>query len=270
MSRIYLLLPGFLLALLPTGLLSQVLTAGQTSGERLTYDDFTDITLSSDYWWDNDIRDLDLNNDNVPDIQFWTLWIYYSHPGVEEAVAGAKPLTGIEFSTEADQPGWLRKHAAGEIIDSTLIWTSGDADFSSYPGPGGGFFSGEGYMAYRICGPDTLYGWIRADRGTTFPSTLSLFEQAYITTKSSLSRQEREPLNKLMQIHGRTIHLDLPSENGQAHYLLGCYEVSGRKLFEVTPGQGTHSVDLSGLRNGVYIIRLTSPDGQAWAVKIMI
>lgn len=273
MYHFHLLFSGLLVALLPSGLFSQVFTAGQTTGERLTYIDFADVKLSSDFWWDGDNYSLDLNNDSVADVQFWTQWVYYSHTGSMAAQAGAISMTGIEFSSESDNPFWIRKHNAGEVIDSSLTWTSGSLSFygPTSSGPGGGNFSGTGYMAYRIIGADTLYGWIRADRGTELgPSTLTLFEQAFVTTKSSLSSHDRQALTKLMRICSQTIFLDLPVGGGQERYLLSCFDFSGRKMFEVCPGQGTHSYDLSHLKKGAYIIRLSRPDGQSLVLKIMI
>lgn len=273
MSKIKVIISGFAVALLPMNLFSQVFMAGQTIGENIVHNDFADIYLSSDFWWDGDYRSMDLNNDNIYDIEFWTEWTYYSHNEYMSAIAGANPFNGIELSAVAEHPDWIRKHAAGDVIDRTLNWSSIDGVFYgiSSSGPCGGDFSGPGFMAYRICNPDTLYGWIRVDRGTALgPSTLTLFELAFVTDNSSLSFPDGGSSKDWIRISGQTLILNMPDEIRQKHYLLTCYDISGRKVFQFHPGQGTHEYDLSCFRKGTYIIRFSSPTGTSSAIKVII
>lgn len=273
MLQLKVVITGFAMALLPLSLFSQIFTAGQTTGANILTNDFADLYLSSDFWWDGDYRSIDLNGDDINDIEFWTQWVYYSHIDDMSALAGADPFAGIEFSAVAGQPDWIRKHAAGEVIDRTLNWISGNGVFYgiSSSGPCGGDFSGPGYMAYRICHPDTLYGWIRVDRGTELgPSTLTLFELAFVTDNSSLGSPERVSLNEMMRISGQTLILTMPDRIGQEHYLLDCYDVSGRRVFRFYPGTGTQTYDLSRFTKGTCILRLSAPDGTSAALKIII
>jgi hypothetical protein len=269
MLQLKLILVGFAIFLLPLTLFAQVFVAGQTAGGNITHDDFSDINLSAFSIGSQDAVSIDLNNDNSEDIYFWTQWVYYSHTGYESANAGANPFDGIEISTMPDNPNWIRKHSAGDVIDNSLNWSPDNGIFYCISSTGtDGSFGGSGFMAYRICGPDTIYGWIKLNRGTFLgPSDLSITELAYIVNYTGLDQPAAKPLSDFLSISGHSLILELPDEFKCDQYLLDCYDLSGRTVFQAHPGPGTHHYDLSRLGKGTYIIRLINSKGESSVIK---
>lgn len=270
--KIKMILLGFAAAIFPFNAYTQVFFAGQTTGGNIIYNNFSDIHLSAFSWSSQDAVSIDLNNDNSNDMYFWTQWIYYSHPGIESASAGANPLNGIEISTMIDNPNWIRKHAEGDAIDRLLNWSPDNGIFYCASSSGSsGSFGGPGFMAYRICDPDTIYGWIKLDRGTMMgPSELSIYELAYSVNTTGFNQTESKTLIDLVRISGQTLFLNLPTELGQDQYLINCYDCCGRMVLQMNPTPGVSSYDLSRLGSGIYIFRISNAKGESMAIKAIL
>ena len=272
MLKIKMIIMGFAAAMIPSNASTQAFYAGQTTGGNIIYNNFSDIHLSAFSWSSQDAVSIDLNNDNSNDIYFWTQWIYYSHPGYESASAGANPLNGIEISTTIDNPNWIRKHAEGDAIDRLLNWSPDNGIFYCASSSGSsGSFGGPGFMAYRICNPDTIYGWIKLDRGTMMgPSELSIYELAYSVNTTGFNQTESKTLIDLVRISGQTLFLNLPTELGQDQYLINCYDCCGRIVLQMKSTSGINRYDLSRLGSGIYIVRISNAKGESRAIKAIL
>lgn len=271
MFKIKIIILSIATAFLPLDVFAQVFVAGQTTGGNIIHNDFSDINLSAFSWGTQDEVSLDLNSDNSDDIYFWTQWIYYSHSGYEAANAGANPFEGIEISTMPDNPNWIRKHAAGDVIDNSLNWSSDNGIYYCISSSGSsGSFGGSGFLAYRICDYDTIYGWIKLDRGIVMgPSDLSITELAYIVNYTGYNPLEIKSLIDLIRFSDQTMILDLPDGFGHDQYLLNCYDHCGRIVFKANPAPGINRYDLSRLHSGIYIIRVSNSKGESAAIKAL-
>ncbi len=271
MLKLKMILFCFTMAVLPLDVFTQIFVASQTSGGNIFYNDFSDINLSAFSWGSQDAVSIDLNNDNSNDIYFWTQWVYYSHNGYESATAGANPFNGLEISTMPGNPNWIRKHAAGDVIDRLLNWSPDNGIFYCISSNGStGSFGGSGFMAYRICAPDTIYGWIKLYRGTIMgPSDLSITELAYVVNYTGYYETETKTLIDLISISDQTMILDLPNEFGYDQYLVNCYDHCGRIVFQINPTPGINRYDLSRLGSGIYIIRVSNSKGESTAIKVI-
>lgn len=271
MLKIKIILLGFATALLPLDVFTQIFVAGQTAGGNIIHIDFSDINLSAFSWGSQDDVYLDLDNDSSDDIYFWTQWIYYSHNGYESANAGANPFDGVEVSTMPDNPNWIRKHATGDLIDRSLNWSPDNGIFYCISSSGSsGSFGGSGFMAYRICDYDTIYGWIMVDRGTIMgPSDLTIKELAYMVNYTGYNQTDIKTLIDLIRISGQIMSLDIPNELGHDQYVLNCYDHCGRIVFNANPAPGLNRYDLSRLQSGIYILRIINSKGESAAIKAL-
>jgi hypothetical protein len=246
---------------------AQSITTGQTGGEKITYHDIDDISIESSFWWDSDWASLDLNDNGTNDADFWTNWIYYSHPESQALAAGANLQASIEFSTELDNPTWIKKHAVGEVIDNTLNWMSGDEIFyTSSTGGNSGSFSGEGYIAYRIISPDTTFGWIHVKREVISDTRLTIYEFAYITYYMGVD--EKNILeNCRITISGNKLRVDLPGDNSS--FLIQIFDLTGRSLYRHNLASGEQIVDMQGFCPGMMIVRVEDEEGRFISRKVL-
>lgn len=258
-----------LIAVLSTYLTqAQGITAGQSTGEKIIYQDIEDISIESSFWWDSDGVYLDLNDNGATDAYFWTNWVYYSHVEYEALDAGVQSLAPVEFSVEQDEPKAIRKHAAGEVIDGSLNWAAGDLIFYCMrTGADSGSFNGEGFVAYRICSSDTTYGWIHASRDVNSESRLSIYDYAFTTFYTGLGGKDR-PEDYKIAVSGRTLFVDLPDHGSE--YSLKVSDLSGRPCITKNLIPGVHFIDLTGVSNGIYIVRAEDHSGRIFTGKIFL
>jgi hypothetical protein len=247
---------------------AQTISTGQTDGEKIIYHDVNDISIESDFWGEQDGESMDLNDSGTSDVFLWTNWIYYSHIGYEALDAGANLQAPVEFSVVPDNPTAIRKHAAGELIDNSLYWATGNLIFYCVSSSGySGSFSGEGYVAYRICAIDTTYGWIHVIRNLSSGSRLTIYDFAYTTFYTGLGENSRSGSCKIA-VSDHKLFVHLPGNSPE--YLLQVFDLSGKLLFKNSLPPGDHSVDLSGLTNGMFIIRLSDDSGRYVNRKIIV
>jgi hypothetical protein len=247
---------------------AQGIAAGQSIGEKIIYHDIADISIESSFWGEQDGESMDLDDNGTSDLYFWTNWSYWSHTGDESLDAGASPYTSVEVSAEPNNPGWVRKHAAGEVIDSSLFWTAGDLIFYCWSNSGiSGSFSGTGYIAYRICSSDTTYGWIYLSRILSSGSRLTIHEYAYTTFYTGLVENNGLE-NCKIAVSDHNLFVDLPDNSSE--YLLQVFDISGRPFITQNLIPGDHFIDLDGIGNGIYIVRIEDHSGRCFIRKIVV
>lgn len=126
----------------------QTILAGQNSGPNIIYHDINDLTINSPNWNSSDYEYMDLNDDGVNDLMFHIDLIYYHNLNELSIHSGTNVPGLLQYSSLADQPSdW--SPGSGILLNQ---W--------GFKGSAGGFEE-EGFLAYRICNADTVYGWIR-------------------------------------------------------------------------------------------------------------
>lgn len=255
----YLLL-ACLFVIVPVSAVAQQISAGQTTGASIIYHDIDDLFISSPYWNSWDEETIDLNDDTVNDLGFYTNFIYYSHTGNMSAAAGADPYGEIEYSAMEDNPSWIRKHAIGDAIDNKLDWQSEEGLlYRVYDSKGiQGGFSGEGYMAYRICSYDTIYGWIRLSTDVSLNgATIVVYEFAYSAIYTGLPPAGGNHKDFLVHTSAGSLNISIhPACEGRA-FKVRCYDLTGRLVFQQALDRGLNAIDIIGYRKGIYLLKIT-------------
>ena len=277
MMRLTLILLYSIYFLTPFMVFGQGIMAGQTTGTNIVYHDIDDLHIDSPDWNTSDEEYMDLNEDGIIDIKLMTNFTYWSHLNYMSISATADAFDDCHYSTLADHPDWIQKHAMGDVIDSSLNWYT-------EPGPlyGGtfrkeytskvteGIFIGDGYMAYRIYSIDTMYGWIRISCNVSFDGAhLTVYDYAYQSAAAGISQAAEISLHPLFHVNGDQLIVEIPEEIYDASSLMNCYDLSGRQIFQLDPGQGMSHIDISGYNHGLYILTLTNDRGRLDGVKIV-
>jgi hypothetical protein len=247
-------------------------TAGQVSGEHIIYHDIDDLFISSPYWNSSDYEYMDLNDDGVDDLYLRNDFIYYSHIELMSASAMAEALGALEFSTLTDNPDWIKKHITGDVIGPHLQWFSDPGLIYRVESSSGssGSFTGEGYMAYRICGTDTIYGWIRLYNSVSYDgANMTVYEFAYLTNNTGLFPPEEDLTGDIFRISGGSLHADLHDKFPGNNCGIKCYDLSGKLIFQFKPEPGINQVDISGYDKGLYLLMLTDDQGRTFTSKMI-
>lgn len=250
---------------------AQSIIAGQASGTNIIYHDIEDVHLSSSYWWDESSEYLDVNDDGVTDLKLLTNWVYFSHPYYEFIIAESNPLGGLEYSTLSDNPTWIKKHNAGEVIDNSLNWHAENGLFfsQSTDKSTAGNFSDEGYLAYRIGNSDTVYGWLRIKCNVSFSGAyLTVYEYAYLINITSLPADKEISLDRIICISGNNLLVNLPENQFLKPYRLFGFDVTGRQVFQFDLTSGSHCLNIFGYPHGLYLLRLTDSNGRTFSGKM--
>jgi hypothetical protein len=251
---------------------AQSIIAGQASGANIIYHDIEDVYLSSSYWWDESNESMDLNDDGVTDLKLLTNWVYFSHPYYEFIVAESNPLGGLEYSSLSDNPTWIKKHNAGEVIDNSLNWHAENGLFFSQTSDKStaGNFSDEGYLAYRICYPDTIYGWLRIKCNVSFSGAyLTAYEYAYLINITGLPADREISLDRIIRKSGNNLLVNLPENQFPRPCRLYGFDVTGRQIFQFDLKSGSHCLNIFGYPHGLYLLRLTDIHGQTFSGKMI-
>jgi len=261
---------AWVLMFFPVLVSGQSILAGQASGDKIVYHDIEDLQLYSPGWNTSDEEDIDLNDDGQNDLRLMTSCTYYSHTGELFVSANANAYPNCEYSTLADPQYWVRKHESGEVIDGSLIWyTEPDPYFTGTfaNNSGDGQFLGNGYMAYRLLGTDTIYGWIRIYCN---PPSLTVYEFAYYDIHLGLPGSQETQALPSFYINKGELTAVIPEELLDASCQLNCYDLSGRCTWKMQPRPGIQHYPLSNWQTGMYVLRFTDRHGRVYSNKIMV
>jgi hypothetical protein len=252
----------------------QSIMAGQNSGTNIVYHDIDDLHIDSPDWNTSDAEYMDLNEDGIIDLKLMTDFTYWSHLNYMSISAAADASDDCQYSTLADHPNWIRKHGSWDVIDSSLNWYTepipllGGTFFKEYTSKvTEGVFTGEGYMAYRICGIDTTYGWIRIYCNGAH---LTVYDYAYQSASAGISQVTELAAHPSFHVKADQLIVEIPEEIYDASGLIDCYDLSGRIIFQLRPKPGMNHFYISGYRHGLYILRLNDRSGRSFAGKIVL
>lgn len=250
----------FTMCLIPLFTSAQYILAGQTSGTNVYYNDIDDLFLDSFSWGELDSETLDLDNDGTYDLYLWTNWTYYSHIEYMSSDAGAHINGNLQVSAEPGDSSWIRKHLAGDTIDGRLNWVSTNTIFYCPSSSGSaGTFLGEGYLAFRICNTDTVYGWVRIWRSSwSGESKLQVYDYAtrtyYLGTGTASDPEEIRNWT-----NGNILSVFVPGRFGNG--TLRCISLDGKMSFEREFVPGINTYPITGIRRGIYILHIVDRKG---------
>lgn len=261
---------AWLLMIFPFGVSGQIILAGQSSGNGIVYHDIDDLHIESPSWNTYDEEFIDLNDDGAYDLRLMTNFVYYSHPEIMEAYAAANAQGNCQYSTLAEDSAWIRQHAAGEPIDNSLSWWA-ETDpyygiFKETSGPGN--FS-DGYMAYRICGSDTSYGWIRLSCNVSLSGAyLTVHEFAYKTIHLGIPGNNRSKSSPSFFIQSGQLMVEIPETIFNASGRVSCFDLSGRLILKQELQPGLNRFILPAGYKGLIIIRYDDGNGRVYPGKL--
>jgi hypothetical protein len=178
----------------------------------------------------------------------------------------------LQYSSLADNPTWIRKHVAGDVIDKSLDWNPGSGIlFNQWDLKGSaGVFQGEGYLAYRICNNDTLYGWIRiANDASASGAYMSVYEFAYVTHLMGLEPTTDSIFLTRFYVSEDWVTVVIP-ENSGGNFQLTCFDLAGRLIFQCKPVHGSNRFNISGIQSGLYIFSLSDQKGVTINRKLIV
>jgi hypothetical protein len=265
-------LTAFLSIIMPLIVSGQTILAGQNSGQNIIYHDINDLFIASPNWNSSDYEYMDLNDDGVSDIMLLNDFIYYSHLNELSVHSGINTLGQLQFSSLADQPSWVRKHVAGDVIDHSLDWSPGSGILLNQWGLKGsaGVFQGEGFLAYRICNADTVYGWIRISNSASGSvAYMSVYEFAYIINLTGFKPSYETTSSDMFFVSKDCLTVIIPDNSGK-DFQLKCFDVAGRLILKCNPDPGTNNYYILNGEPGLYIFSLSDQKGTIITKKAIV
>lgn len=249
---------------------SQPAITGQTAGENIVYTDLPDVTMSCDFLNTSLFLNLDINQDGTNDMLLQAFYYYYSHLNQMGTQTDIVPNAVTQLSVETNI-SCLQKHSLGDTIDKKLNWISDQGIFNTYSNTGTTeCFKEEGYVGFRICLTDTIYGWIRfSATGDKSAASLTLYDYAYvlkpnsfpeIDTKSGFS-YNNPVFNELM--------IRIPEKDINIVCKCLVYDISGRLLKSYNLTARDNAVNVSDLKRGLYLVSVFSGFGNRYLFKII-
>lgn len=265
-------LTALLFGILPFMVTGQIILTGQNSGLNIVYHDIDDLYIASPFWNSSDYEYMDLDDDGNNDLMLLNDFIYYSHTNQMSVHSGITALGQLQYSSLADSTAWIRKHPAGDVIDKSLNWSPGSGIlFNQWDAKGSsGAFQGEGYLVFRICKTDTVYGWIRMyNDASQNGAYMSVYEFAYVTNFTGLSPSDDDFSPTLSNDAKGRLIVSIPEISGR-NFRLKCFDLAGRMVFQASPGLGTNHCDISGFEPGLYIFFLSDQQGNFITKKAIV
>ena len=251
----------------------QSIFTGQTSGTNIVYYDIDDLHIDSPNWNTSDQEYMDFDKDGIIDLKLMTDFTYWSNLNYMSISAAADASDYCQYSTLADHPDWIRKHGSGEEIDLSLNWYTepgplyGGTFYKEYTSKATeGVFTGEGYMAFRICGNDTAYGWVRIYCNGAH---LTVYDYAYQSNSAGISQVNGFAGHPSFHAKTGQLIVEIPEEIYDASSLISCFDLSGRVIFQLKPKPGENHFDISGYRQGLYIFQLNDKAGKSFVGKVV-
>jgi len=235
---------------------AQVIVAGQNTGQYIHYVDIEDVFVSDETFC------LDVNQDDSCDLEFVSFYNSF-HTGYEEGIfVNANSKT--EICNYTDKPTWAIKYLPGDTIGENCLW-SADHGFiwshtwdlingESYQGR----WNGEiGYLGFRISDEsDTIVGWccIRSYAARY----ITIYDYAFFYENTSLHDhtlpQPEYAYNSLVK---EFLNITMKGAD-EGPLKFQCIDVSGKIVAAGSLCHGSNQIDLSSLKQGIYILRILS------------
>ncbi len=252
----------------------QEIIAGQSDGADVVYVDIEDVGLyvNDGLAFEHDAFPLDVDQDGNADLTFSVIHFYYSHPDILGTQTYVEP-DAYSFISKLDSTEYaIKKHEAGETIGAGLNWfPQGMAILNSYTNESSTVnFINEGYVGFRICRTDTVYGWVRVLASASFMTAqLTILDYAYLARPNAIEPAEGGQQVSCTLFDNNQLCVETPNDNSFGYLECRVIDFTGRLLKEVRLTTGRNYLSLSDLRSGVYLVTIQPESGIRQTFKIL-
>ena len=250
----------------------QQIIAGQQSGPDIIYTDPSDIQLYCDNVNTSHFYSIDIDQDELYDMEFYAAYFYYSHIELRGTNTAIKPNNHVQISKVDSLQYSTYQHQGGDTINSELNWISSNlATLNSYSSDGTTeYFKGEGYIGFRICLADTIYGWIHAlATGNTETAKIIIYDYAYYAKSNHTDKQEdKSAISCSNPVHDEMI-IRIPERNNINEWKCSVYDIMARKLLNKELSEGENHINMSSFDNGTYFVIIDKNSGGRNTFKII-
>lgn len=255
-------------------LLGQSAIAGLTDGANVVYVDPDDIELSVDdeMAFDHESYALDIDQDGNSDLTFHAHYYYFSHPDVRGTQTEVEP-DAFTYISKLDSTEYaIHKHMTGDTIGAGLNWfPHGMAMLNNYSTSGATeYFVNEGYVGFRICRTDTIYGWVRVlAQGAINSAQLTIYDYAYVARPNAIEPADNHQQVSCTLLDNNRLCLDIPDDDNFGSRECWVFDFTGRMLKEARLTTGRNYLSLADLRSGVYLVTIQTECGIRQTFKIL-
>ena len=251
---------------------AQEIIAGQQSGPYIIYSNPDDIQLYCDLVNTSIFYSLDIDQDGLNDMDFYAVYFYYSHIGQRGTNTGINLKNNIQISRVDTLQYSTFQHQPGDTISGNLHWIPGEmATLNSYSNIGTTeYFKGEGYIGFRICATDTIYGWIHARvSGNTETAKIIIYDYAYCAKHNMIDEHQDKPVISCSNpVHDYLI-INIPDKNSNAIRKCSVYDFSARHILEKELYNGDNLINMTSFNSGSYFVVIGDKHGRSSTFKII-
>jgi len=251
---------------------AQQVIAGQISGSGIVYSNPDDIQLYCDLINTSSFYSLDIDQDGVNDMTFNASYFYYSHLELRGTNTSINPGSHVQISKVDSLQYSTYQHQSGDTINNDLNWISSNlATLNSYSSDGSTeYFKGEGYIGFRICGMDTIYGWIHAKvSGDTETAKIILFDYAFTTQPDYINKQAVKPAITCSNPVDDNLTIRIPEQNNTMEWNCSLYDITARSLLNKELSEGENIISMTCFKKGTYFVMIHNNREQRVMFKII-
>ncbi len=253
-------------------LYGQQIIAGQQTGPDIVYKNPDDIQLTCDNVNTSHFYSIDFDQDGLNDMMFYASYFYYSHLELRGTNTAINPNNHIQISKVNTLQYSTYQHQVGDTINSGLNWISSNlATLNSYSSDGSTeYFKGEGYIGFRICLADTIYGWIHAlATGNSETAKINIYDYAYVAKPNHIDKRDDMPeISCSNPVHDDLI-IRIPDGNSDPEWECTVYDMLATPILDVKLKTGENHVNTAFLKNGIYIVKIYNKSGTSYAFKVI-
>jgi len=250
----------------------QQIIAGQQSGPDIIYTDPIDIQLTCNNLDTYTSFSLDIDQDGINDITFNASYYYFSHLELQGTQTSIIPNAMTQISMLDSLEYGMLKHEFGDTINEKLNWNlDGMAIFNSYSSNGTTeYFTNEGFVGFRICNTDTIYGWIHASATGNYQSAqLIIYDYAYIAKPNHIDKQEHEQQISCSSQVNDDLFIKIQGENYNKPWECNVYDISARLVLNKELSLGENHLNISAFQSGMYMVIIHEKAGSEHFFKIV-
>lgn len=251
---------------------AQQIVAGLTTGQNVIYTDPADIQLTCDILDTQTSYSLDIDQDGTDDLTFNTSYYYFSHLNLQGTQTDIVPNAITQISKIDSLEVGMLKHQFGDTISGNLNWSpAGIALFNSYSSQSTTeYFTNEGFVGFRICNTDTIYGWVHAAAtGNYLSAQLLIYDYAHVAKPDRIVEPEHEQKISCSNQLNDDLLIKTQWENTSETLHCFVYDISARLLLNKELSIGENHLNISAFQSGVYLIVIQGEAGGKQVFKII-
>ena len=250
----------------------QQIIAGQQSGPDIIYTDPIDIQLTCNNLDTYTSFSLDIDQDGINDMTFNASYYYFSHLELQGTQTSIIPNSMTQISMLDSLEYGMLKHEFGDTINEKLNWNlDGMAIFNSYSSNGTTeYFTNEGFVGFRICNTDTIYGWIHASATGNYQSAqLIIYDYAYVSKSNHIDKKEdKSAISCSNPVHDELI-IRIQDGNNNMEWKCSVYDIAARNVLNKELGTGENHINMTTFDNGTYFVIIHESTGSRKIFKII-